>query len=299
MLILEEILVNKLLPGIRTYIVKKHDPRIMTWSELARRLGVTPTAVTKYMNHSINEYISDELLEKIKDDIETLRTLIYKPGLTPELLNEKILETWIKWVSKGIICKYIQLHRVHRFTECRKLTSLYSEFLINRAIIEVDQAFNIFRKIPSIKEYIPEVSTNITRLVEIGDDPWKYPVIGFPGRIVVINNEIMTYDRPRVGGSKHMGGVLRKLHMINRHIYGLTGIAYNHRIKEAARKLELEYKEIEALSDEEIINKLNEAPDIILDKGGYGRVGFAYISGNNSVDAVNKLKKIIMYLGGY
>ncbi len=253
MILLEEVLVKKIIPGIRIYITKNHDPRIMNWSELARRIGVTPSAIIKYINADLSKYIPKDIYSLIKSDLELIRSTIYRPGLTPKLLNQLILDIWIKWVSKGIACKLIKALDQARYHDCLEITELYGEILVNRAIIEVDKAFNVFKNIPSIAKYIPEVSTNIVRLVEIGEDPWKYPVIGFPGRIVAVDDEIKVFDRPKLGGSRHMGRVLRKLHIIDSNICGITGVGYNDKLKEAAQALDMDYMELNALTDDELI----------------------------------------------
>lgn len=298
MLLLEEILVKKIIPGIRIYITKNHDPKVMNWSELARRLGVTPSAIIKYFNADLSKYIPEDIYPLIKSDLKLIRATIYRPGLTPKLLNKLILDTWIKWVSKGIVCKLIKALDQTSYQDCLEIMELYGEILIDRAIIEVDMAFKVFKDIPFIAKYIPEVSTNIVRLVEIGEDPWKYPVIGFPGRIVVVDNEIKVFDRPKLGGSRHMGTILRKLHILDDRICGLTGVGYDDKIKEAARAIDLDIIELNALTDNELIELIKEPRDIIIDRGGYGRVGFVYVTGYDSLDAVNKLKRLIGYTGG-
>ncbi len=299
MLILEEIYVKRIIPAIRSYIVKNHDPRIMTWSELARKIGVTPPAVKKYAATDIYRYIPPQIYSEIEEDLIKFRNLLYKPGVTRRALNETLMNLWISWVSRGIICRLIKRYSPSLEEDCREVTSYYIDILINRAILEVEKAFTIFRSIPSIARYIPEVSTNIVRLIEAGDNPSRYPVVGFPGRIVAVNNEVRVYDRPVIGGSRHMGRVLRKLHILNRDIKGLTGIGYNHGVEVAANKLGMDKIDIDAVSDDALIELIVEPADIIIDRGGYGRIPFIYISGVDAQDAVNKLKDLIEYVEGY
>lgn len=295
MMPLEEIYIKRILPGIRAFIVKNHNTSLMKWSELARRLGVTPSALRKYMDADIYSYIPRKIYRSIEEDLFRIREVIYKPGLTYSKLNEMLLNLWIKWVSKGLICKMIKASTPTLLNECIEASKTYGEILINKAIIEVEKAFIIFKKIRSIANYIPEVSTNIVRLVEVGNDPKRYPVIGFPGRIIVINNEIKTFDRPKVGGSRHMGKVIRKLHILEQKINGLTGVGYNKKLMRVIRILGYSYITVNTVSDDELIKLISKAVDIVIDHGGYGRVGFIYVSGIDSVDAVNKLKQLIEY----
>lgn len=298
MMLLEEIYIKRILPGIRVFIVKSHDASVMKWSELARRLGVTPSALKKYMNADLHRYIPKEVYPFMETDLNIIRDAIYRPGLTHSKLNELLLNLWIKWVSKGLICRIIELSSPSISKECMNASKLYGEILINRAIIEVEKAFTIFKNIPSIAKYIPEVSTNIVRLVEIGTNPMKYPVIGFPGRIVAINDEIRVYDRPKVGGSRHMGRVIRKLHILKHNINGLTGVGYNKKLLTAIKSIGYSYIVVRAVSDEELITLIDKPADVVIDTGGYGRVGFIYVTGIDSIEAVNKLNQLIEYSGG-
>lgn len=302
MILNEEVLVKKLLPLIREYVFIECIKKGFRKTEIARRLGVTPSALAKYeKNNGLNQ-IPNEIWRKIQDDISFITQHICSLGYNPVDINKLILEYWMKWNSKGIFCdELFNLHRknvsIYDKTEfCEIIMKHYGKMLVNSALVEVQEAFEIFRKIPYITKFIPEVSTNIVRLVEVGKTHDKYPIIGFPGRIGIFKNKLFTYTSPKIGGSKHMGNILRKLYTLDKRIHGLTGIKYNKNLIQYIDRKMFAISIYSSNSDQDLLMKIIRPSDLIVDKGGIGREGFIYISGRDSKEAVRKTEKILTNL---
>ncbi len=299
MFINEDVLTKRILPAIKTHIINTRDVN-MRKTELARRLGLTPAALEKYRGKSVTDYIYPETWNEIEEDVRRIVRYIYSPNFDFIEFSKVILTYWIKWNSKGIMCREIardKMRYVGLFDEetlCRRIIEIYGEMLLNTALVEVQNAYGIFTKIPNIHHYIPEVSTNIVRLVEIGRKIEDYPVIGFPGRIVCIRNRVMVHSPPRVGGSRHMGNVLRRLYEMDYTTKGMTGVKYDEELILRFRRMGYSVERYRVKNDEELIRRIRKASDIVVDEGGLGREGFIYVSGYNSVDAVKKLEEILI-----
>lgn len=302
MILNEEFLVKKLLPLVRRYIVLNCIKKGFRKTEIARRLGITSSALAKYEKRDNVNYISNESWGEIKDDISLITQYICSLGYNSIDINKLILKYWIKWNSKGIFCeelfnlhkKYISIYGKTEF--CEMTMKSYGKILIDSALVEVQEAFEIFRRIPHIINFIPEVSTNIIRLVEAGKTYVNYPIIGFPGRIGIFKNRLFTYTPPKIGGSKHMGNILRKLYTLDNRIHGLTGIKYNEKMIQYIDKKIFTISICSSNSDQDLLMKIVDPSDLIVDRGGIGREGFIYISGFDSREAVKKVEKILTKL---
>ena len=302
MILNEEFLVKKLLPLIRKYIVFNCIKKGFRKTEIARRLGITSSALAKYGESNDINWISNEVWREIKNDISLITQYICSLGYNSMDLNKLILKYWMKWNSKGIFCeelfnlykKYIFIYDKTEF--CEMTMKSYGEILINSALVEVQEAFEIFRRIPYIINFIPEVSTNIIRLVEVGEKYENYPIIGFPGRIGIFKNRLFTYTPPKIGGSKHMSNILKKLYTLDNRIHGLTGIKYNEKLIQYIDKKVFSVNIYSSNSDQDLLMKIVESSDLIVDRGGIGREGFIYIAGIDSKEAVKKVEKILTKL---
>ncbi len=301
----EEVLSKRVLPAIKTYLLKTYYMMLwkfedtMRMTEIARRIGTTPAALIKYRGKLVTDYLSPETWNQIEKDVKQIVTYIYSPNFDHSEFNRIMLTYWVKWNSKGIMCREIIKERskyvgiVDGEALCRKIIKTYGEILVNSALVEVQEAYNIFVKIPNIHEYIPEVSTNIVRLVEVGREINSYPVIGFPGRITCVKNRVIVHSPPRIGGSRHMGRVLRKLYSLDSTTKGMTGIGYDEKIISEFLRNGYNVERFRVSSDDELIRKIREVVDVVVDEGGIGREGFIYISGYNSLDAVRKLEEVL------
>jgi predicted fused transcriptional regulator/phosphomethylpyrimidine kinase len=293
----EEFLVKKLLPYIRKYVLETHDRRKMSISELARRLGITPTGLMKYRNIETIE-LPPNIRREIHPDLELIKEYLYYPNYNPIELRRIIFYLWIKWMAKGLFCVYLQNKDSLDDSDfhCDRLMEYYGKILIDMSIVEVEEAFEIYKNIYNIHKYVPEVSTNIVRLVEVGKDETKYPIIAFPGRIIRVNNEIKVFTYPKIGGSIHMGSILKKLYSMDHRFKGMTGIAYHRNMENIINKLGYSSQTLEVSHDAELLSSIKKASEVILDVGGIGREGFIYIAGYNSIDAVTKVRNIIEHI---
>lgn len=301
MILNEELLVKKILPIIRKYVILNCEKKGFRKTEIARRLGVTSAALTRYENRGC-DLLSSDTWSEIYPDISKIAEYTCSLGYNYVNINKLLLEYWIKWNSRGIFCdeifnlrrRFILIQNKEDF--CEEIMKYYGRFLVDSALAEVQEAFENFRKIPYIANFIPEVSTNIVRIVEVGRNIYEYPIIGFPGRICVIKERLFTYAPPKIGGSKHMGEILRKLFTIDSRIHGLTGMKYDDRILDHLNYKWIRVKYYSSNSDDDLIKKISESADLVVDKGGLGREGFIYVTGIDSKNAVAKVREILTTL---
>jgi len=287
---------RRIVNAIYTFIINRHDPHLIRWTELARRLSITPPMINKYRFRDLTDYIPMEVFNAIREDVERIRRYIYTPRFSRVVLEEMLYNKLIEWWAKGIPCidtNILEEVGISR-GECRELSRFFSKILIDKAVMEVEEAFTIFRRIPGIERYIPDVSTNIVRLVEIGIKPEDNVVIGYPGRINVIDGSLRVFGRPRIGGSIHMAKILRRLHSLNHNIHGLTGIGFDEEVyRSIVDGGEYRFITLKPGSDEELLEGIDRDTDIVIDMGGYGRIGFIYMCGSNAIHAVERLRNVI------
>ncbi len=301
----EEYYVRVILPEIKAYIISIGVKRGFKLSEIARRLGISPTAASKLYRRRLK--VISRYLDYIKNDLDRVTESVLSLGYTPSEYIKLLHDLWITWLTKGIFHREIvSLLKRHTYSSkaeelYRYIINVYSEDVVLRAYREVEEAFKIFSSISNIAKYIPLIGTNIVRLIEVEPLNGDYPVIGYPGRINVVDDKVIVYSTPKIGGSAHMANIVRELFKkSNCMIKGLTGIGFNNKLYNVIKERYLnEYEEFRIDSDLELLNRVSGFKKIIIDLGGFGREGFIYVSGYNSIDAVNRLKKIIESVEDY
>ena len=150
---------------------------------------------------------------------------------------------------------------------------------------------------------IPEVRSNF--VVALGNAVGPGDVLGFPGRILPMNENIMTIAPPIPGGSNHMAKVVLTAMRGSRSIKSGINLAYSgelisafesrgYQVAEFDRKREpKKVRDTEGASLEWgtslVIKRLGVVPDVIFDKGAIGKEAMVRVLGKNPKDVARKV----------
>ena len=189
------------------------------------------------------------------------------------------------------------------------MDSLHSKEKLE-VINQIKEIYN-FVRIKKFCRLIPEVRTNIAGALH--DAKIKEDVAGIDGRITIVNGLPKAAGDIKFGVAEHTARLLLSAKEFENSINFVMNLRYSpETIKDIQKKTDLELEEIlrekeprKARNKEfstmqwlikESINKKGRIPDLIWDKGSIGKEPMIRLFGKNSVDMIQKLKKIVKLL---
>jgi len=188
-----------------------------------------------------------------------------------------------------------------------QMAEIYKDTEKEKVRQELWKAYQELRKIKSITSFIPETRTNFVYSLPEPKD--INDVAGFPGRLIIVDEELIAYHRPEFGASNHMARFVLEANKMDKNIRSAINLKYSDQlIKNAVSigldvvevnrdKEPLDIKKIEGESIQWIVREAfaikGYMPDIIYDKGTIGKESMIRILGKEPKEIVEKIKKIL------
>ena len=175
------------------------------------------------------------------------------------------------------------------------------------AMENVRAAVEVLERVDGIGWICPESMINLAEVVPYGSS--NYDVVGIPGRIVNVGGRLRASSFPRPGGSKHVASAVLVAHSLDRRVRAAMNVRYDERILESAVRLGMsvssydrsreppEIKGVEGMTIRwgvrEAFNQAGKVTDIVYHMGDFGKEPMITIFGENAVDVVKKLLRIL------
>ncbi len=175
------------------------------------------------------------------------------------------------------------------------------------AIEDVRAATEVLERTEGIGWICPESMINLVETVPYGSS--SEDVVGIPGRIVNVGGRLKASSCPRPGGSRHVASAVLVAHSIDRRIRSAMNVRYDERILESALRLGMsvsrydrseeppEVKSVEGMTIRwgvrEAFIRAGKVTDIVYHRGDYGKEPMITIFGENALDVVKKLLRIL------
>jgi len=189
------------------------------------------------------------------------------------------------------------------------MDSLHSKEKLE-VINQIKEIYNFIR-IKKFCRLIPEVRTNIAGALH--DPKTKSDVAGIDGRITIVNGLPKAAGDIKFGAAEHTARLLLSAKEFENSVNFVMNLRYSpETIKDIQKKTDLELEEILREKEprktrnkefstmqwliKESINKKGRIPDLIWDKGSIGKEPMIRLFAKNSVDMIQKLKKIVKLL---
>jgi len=153
---------------------------------------------------------------------------------------------------------------------------------------------------------IPEVSSNLGYALPVAQD--KKDVAAFPGRIIRFQDTIATITPPAFGASQHIASLILSIMERNSSFRSAMNIRYSPSILQACNNAGLRIlgfdrrEEPQEITEEEgrslawgvqkALARAGEVPDVIYDKGGWGKEPMVRILGKDPGEIVQKVIEI-------
>ena len=293
-----------LLPNLRGVLAHRLRSLGYPQSKIARTLNVTQPSVSGYLSAKESRFVEDLLKLGIpREDLEALiDSLVRSAELGPTKMTETLVTAWRQLLSSGKLCGY---HRsmYPELADCDVCVRLGSSIDPERASVlqRLERAVQMLESSPIAHHLVPEVSTNVA---ESAREPRELnDVAAVPGRIVRVGGALRAVGRPSFGTSKHLASLLLKAKRNGISWSAVVNIRFDEDVLRALRETGMKYAVTRypagsPRSEEEVVEAVVEALrrdpgiEVVLDAGGPGLEPAAYVFGNDSVDAVNRVLKV-------
>ncbi|HLZ18809.1 MAG TPA: bifunctional hydroxymethylpyrimidine kinase/phosphomethylpyrimidine kinase [Smithellaceae bacterium] len=179
----------------------------------------------------------------------------------------------------------------------------------NECLHGLQAAMNILTE-ASCGQLIPEVQSNLV-YAEAGASQ-ESQVAGFPGRIIRFRDGVRVLANPEFGASQHIAHIVLTVLKHDSSHRSAMNIKYSEKIIDVCRRIGFAVERFDR-ADEPAENKNREGfslewgvnsvlartrmiPDIIYDRGGWGKEPMVRVLGRNPVEVVHKVLRILKHL---
>ncbi|MEF8882555.1 MAG: thiamine-phosphate synthase family protein [Halapricum sp.] len=282
---IEEIVVEEFLPTFRSMLAEELRDRGLTQSEVADLLGISQSAVSKYVHGEVDRNVRLLGDKRMQDLVEDLAEGLAGGELTPvQALIEA--EVFVRRLERGDVLA--QLHEeafpalaehgedpfdVHDpDSRVRKTEQVRSS---------VRQGLRTLENTSGFAGLIPAVGSNLVEALP--DAEGIDDVAAVPGRILDLKGQAHVPSDPEFGVSEHVAGVLLAARRAGSDARATLNVSYDEDTVDRLEELGYWTAEFDAEADPEeaIADVLDDEPDadVLYQTGGMGIEPVVYLLG--------------------
>lgn len=295
----DEIVVDELLPALRSGLAQALARRGMTQEAIARILGVSQPAVSRYVHGRVE--IAPELADDPQLDrtVEDLADRLAHDRIDEVDLLAEVMQLVASMEDRGPVC------RIHE-REMPALEGLGCDLCVqgqdSAVIAERDVLAGVrrgvrrLRQIPGVVDHVPNVGTNLGMCLSGADR--ADDVAAVPGRIYVRHDRLQVPAAPEFGASRHVADLILAAHDADPATRAAINLATSEPLLDAADALDLETTAFEPDYEgrRRRLRSTFEAdgvPDLAYHEGAFGIEPIAYVLGGDAVDVVERVEILV------
>ncbi|MEF8821014.1 MAG: thiamine-phosphate synthase family protein [Halovenus sp.] len=280
----EEIVVEEFLPTFRSLLAESLRERGLTQDEVARHLGISQSAVSKYVHGEVdrNERVLDD--DRLQTLVEELADGLAAGEITPvEALIET--EVCIRDLERGGVLADLHAEAVPELAEYDGYFAVHDPDSRLRKASQVRSSvrrgLRILRNTEGFTQQIPNVGSN---LVECLPDAQSVDdVAAIPGRLLAVHGQLTVPGEPEFGVSQHVANVLLAARAEGSDARAALNVSYSEDLVDALAadgSVTAEF-DAEAGLDDAISAALAATPDasVLYQTGGFGIEPVVYVLG--------------------
>ena len=294
---IEEVVVDEFLPTYRSLLAEALRERGLTQSEVADLLGISQSAVSKYVHGEVerNEQLLDhrglaELVDRIAEGLAG-------GEMSPvQALVET--EVFVRELERGGV-----LARLHE-DAVPELADYDGEFAVHdpdsqlraaeRTLSSVRRGLRVLENTSGFATLIPAVGSNLVQAVPDGDG--IDDVAAVPGRILDVKGRATIPAEPEFGVSEHVASVVLAARAAGSPATAGLNVRYDDSVVEsleAAGHTAVEF-DAEAALEPAIADALAEGEaDVVYQTGGMGVEPVVYLLGPDAVTVAEWTRDIL------
>jgi predicted fused transcriptional regulator/phosphomethylpyrimidine kinase/predicted transcriptional regulator len=294
---IEEIAVEEFLPTFRSLLAEALRERGLTQIEVADQLGISQSAVSKYVHGDVAQNEAVMETEKVRELVDHLADgLATGEMTTPEALIEA--EICVRELERGGVLADLHAEAVP------ELDSYNGEFAIhdpdsrlreaNRARASVRRGLRVLQNTPGFTRRIPAVGSNLVECLPEADT--IDDVVGVPGRLLSIRGQLPIPGEPEFGVSQHVAGVLLAAREAGSDLRATVNVSYGDQLVETLTANG--HTAVEFDAEAEINVAISEALDanpeatVLYQTGGYGIEPILYIFGEDAPTVATAIRDL-------
>lgn len=294
---IEEIVVDEFLPTFRSLLAEQLRERGLTQSEVAELLGISQSAVSKYVHGEVgrNERLVDS--ERVQGLVTRLADGLADGSMTTtEALVEA--EVCIRELEQGGALADLHAEAVPELADYGADFSVHdSESRLReagRVRASVRRGLRILENTNGFASLIPAVGSNLVEALP-GAERIE-DVAGVPGRILDVGGQATVPGEPEFGVSQHVANVLLAARDAGSTARAALNVAYDEKTVNALEAEGLTIAEFDAETslDDGIDAALDATPgaDVLYQTGAMGIEPIVYILGPDAVTVAERLRSI-------
>ncbi|WP_136717918.1 thiamine-phosphate synthase family protein [Halorientalis salina] len=280
----EEVVVDEFLPTFRSMLAEALRERGLTQSEVAEMLGISQSAVSKYVHGevAINERLYDD--ERVVELVERLADGLTDGEMSPvQALVEA--EVVIRQLEGGDVLAQLHQEVVPELAEYGGAFDVHDPDsdvrIAEQALASVRRGLSVVENTPNVARYIPAVGTNLVEALPDADG--IEDVVAVPGRIIDLKGRPEIPAEPEFGVSEYVASVLLSAREQGSDARAAINVSYDADLLdalEAAGYVTVEFDANLGVEDG-IAAALDAEPDadVIYQTGGFGLEPIIYVLG--------------------
>ncbi|QIO22114.1 thiamine-phosphate synthase family protein [Haloarcula sp. JP-L23] len=284
----EEIVVEEFLPTFRSMLAESLRDRDLTQSEVADLLGISQSAVSKYVHGDVER--NDALLSHrgLNELVERLAEGLADGDMSPvQALVEA--EVFIRELEQGGLLASLHEDAVPELAEYGGEFSVHDPDsklrAAERTLSTVRQGLRVLENTSGFATLIPAVGSNLVQALPDGDA--IEDVAAVPGRVLDVKGRATIPAEPEFGVSEHVATVLLAARAAGSDARAALNVRYDDAVVaalEEAGHTTVEFDAEEAL-EPAIAEALADSPDadVIYQTGGMGIEPVVYLLGDDAV----------------
>jgi len=293
---IEEVVVEEFLPTFRSMLAEALRERGLTQSEVANLLGISQSAVSKYVHGevTVHERLRDD--ERVVDLVERLADGLTDGEMSPvQALVET--EVVVRQLEQGDVLA--QLHQ-DAVPELREYDGGAFDVhdpdsavrVAERALGSVRRGLTILENAPTFARYVPAVGSNLVEALP--NATGIEDVVAVPGRIIELKGRVEIPAEPEFGVSEHVAGILLSAREAGSDARGALNVRYDPTLVDRLEDAGHEAAEFDAEAPvrDAIADALRAQPDatVLYQTGGFGIEPVLYVLAPDATTAAERVR---------
>jgi predicted fused transcriptional regulator/phosphomethylpyrimidine kinase len=298
----EEVVVEAVLPTVRSMLVEALRERGHTQSDIATMLGISQSAVSKYVHGDIerNGQVQDD--PRVQELVERLADGLTSGALRPvEALVEA--EVTVRELERGGVVAELHAEAVPGLTPedtaaIHERGGRLQETARVRA--SVRRGLRVLENTDGFSRQIPAVGSNLAEALT--DAETVEDVAAVPGRILDVRGQVTVPGEPEFGVSQHVAGVLLAARRSGSDARAAVNVRYDERLRDALVNAGHRAVAFDAEADIEpaVEAAVTDQPDVtvLYQTGGFGVEPVLYVLGPGAPAVARSLRGVDLDPGG-
>jgi predicted fused transcriptional regulator/phosphomethylpyrimidine kinase/predicted transcriptional regulator len=292
----EEVVVDEFLPTFRSLLAEALSDRGLTQHEVAEALGVSQSAVSKYVHGEVAR--RDEVVDhpRVRSLIEEIADGLASGEMSRAgaLVEAEVLIRQLE--DDGLVAR-LHEDEMPAFAEYEgRIRDPDSDVrTAEQVLASVRRGVRVLENARGFAAAIPAVGSNLCECLPEGST--IEDVAGVPGRVVDVKGRATVPGDPEFGASEHVARVLLSAREGGADVRGCLNVAYERNLVERLADAGLPGAEFDAEADvgEAVAAAARERPDarVFYQTGGFGIEPVAYVVGEDAESVARTVREVL------